>query len=90
LDAVFAGLIQLQAGGLVIGGEPFFNQLAALSIRHAVPAVYQLPEFTAAGGLASYGGSLSEAYRLAGLYSVGFSRASGPPIFRSSKPQKSS
>jgi putative ABC transport system substrate-binding protein len=73
LDTVFASLTQLQAGGLVIGGEPFFNsrvkQLAALSIRYAVPTVYQLPEFAAAGGLASYGSSLSEAYRLAGLYS---------------------
>jgi putative ABC transport system substrate-binding protein len=52
--------------------EPFFNsraeQLAALSIRYAVPTVYQLPEFTAAGGLASYGGSLRDAYWLAGLY----------------------
>jgi putative ABC transport system substrate-binding protein len=73
LDTVFASLTQLRAGGLVIGGEPFFNsrvkQLAALSIRYAVPTVYQLPEFAAAGGLASYGSSLSEAYRLAGLYS---------------------
>jgi putative ABC transport system substrate-binding protein len=72
LDRVFASLTQLRAGGLVIGGEPFFNsrvkQLAALSIRYAVPTVYQLPEFTAAGGLASYGGSLPDAYRLAGLY----------------------
>jgi putative ABC transport system substrate-binding protein len=63
----------MQAGGLVIGGEPFFNsrvkQLAALSFRYAVPTVYQLPEFTVAGGLASYGGSLLDAYRLAGLYS---------------------
>jgi putative ABC transport system substrate-binding protein len=73
LDTAFASLTQLQAGGLVIGGEPFFNsrvkQLAALSIRHAVPTVYQLPEFTAAGALASYGGSLTDAFRLAGLYS---------------------
>jgi ABC-type uncharacterized transport system substrate-binding protein len=57
----------------VIGGEPFFNtrvkQLAALSIRYAVPTVYQLPEFTAAGGLASYGGDLPDAFRLAGVYS---------------------
>jgi putative ABC transport system substrate-binding protein len=73
LDAVFASLTQLRAGGLVIGGEPFFNsrvkQLAALSIRYAVPTVYQLPEFTAAGGLASYGGNLTDALRVAGLYS---------------------
>jgi len=73
LDTAFASLTQLRSGGLIIGGEPFFNsrvkQLAALSIRHAVPAIYQLPEFTAAGGLASYGGNLRDAYRLAGLYS---------------------
>jgi putative ABC transport system substrate-binding protein len=73
LDAVFASLTQLRAGGLVIGGEPFFNsrvkQLAALSIRYAVPTVYQLAEFTAAGGLASYGGNLTDALRVAGLYS---------------------
>ena len=70
---MFASLTQLRAGGLVIGGEPFFNsrvkQLAALSIRYAVPTVYQLPEFTAAGGLASYGGNLTDALRVAGLYS---------------------
>jgi putative ABC transport system substrate-binding protein len=72
LDTVFASLIQQRAGGLVIGGEDFFNsrvkQLAALSIRYAVPTVYQLPEFTAAGGLASYGGNVPDAVRLAGLY----------------------
>ena len=73
LDMVFASLTQLRAGGVVIGGEPFFNsrikQLAELSIRYAVPTVYQLPEFTAAGGLASYGGNLTDALRVAGLYS---------------------
>jgi putative ABC transport system substrate-binding protein len=72
LDKAFASLTQLQAGGLVIGGEPFFNsrvkQLAALSIRYTVPSVYQLPEFTAAGGLASYGSNILDAYRLAGVY----------------------
>jgi putative ABC transport system substrate-binding protein len=71
-DIVFANLVKLRAGGLVIGGEPFFNsrceQLGALSIRHAVPAIYQLREFAAAGGLMSYGGSLAEAYRQEGVY----------------------
>jgi putative ABC transport system substrate-binding protein len=56
----------------VIGGEPFFNsrseQLGALTSRHAVPAIYQLREFAAAGGLMSYGGSLTDAYRLVGVY----------------------
>jgi putative tryptophan/tyrosine transport system substrate-binding protein len=58
----------------VIGGEPFFNsrteRLGALSIRHAVPAIYQTREFAASGGLASYGGSLMDAYRLLGAYTA--------------------
>jgi putative tryptophan/tyrosine transport system substrate-binding protein len=72
-DTVFANITQLRAGGLVIGGEPFFNsrseQLGELAMRHATPAVYQLRTFAAAGGLASYGASLTDAYRLTGVYS---------------------
>jgi putative ABC transport system substrate-binding protein len=71
-DTVFASLARLRADGLVIGGDPIFNsrsgQLAALSLRHAVPAIYQYREFAAAGGLMSYGGSDTEASRLAGVY----------------------
>jgi putative ABC transport system substrate-binding protein len=71
-DGVFARLIQLRAGGLVIGGDALFNsrieQLAALTVRHAVPAVYQWREFAAAGGLLSYGSEVTDAYRLAGIY----------------------
>ena len=67
-ETVFAVWRELQAGGLVIGGEPFFNsrseQLGALSIRHSVPAIYQLRAFAAAGGLVSYGGSLTDSYRI--------------------------
>ena len=69
---VFAKLRQLRAGGLVIEADPFFisrnDLLADLTVRHAVPAIFQFREFAAAGGLMSYGGSLPEAYRLAGLY----------------------
>jgi putative tryptophan/tyrosine transport system substrate-binding protein len=72
LDPVFASLVQLRAGGLAIGGDAFLNsqseQLAALAIRHAVPAIHQPREFAAAGGLMSYGGSPTESYRLAGVY----------------------
>jgi putative tryptophan/tyrosine transport system substrate-binding protein len=72
LETAFTGLGQLQAGGLVIGGDPFFNsrgaQLGALSIRHAVPAIFQFHAFAAAGGLVSYGGSLSDAYHTCGVY----------------------
>jgi putative ABC transport system substrate-binding protein len=71
-DAVFAKLTQLRAGGLVIGSDPFFTsrseQLAALTIRHAVPAIYAWREFAVAGGLLSYGADITEAYRLAGVY----------------------
>jgi putative tryptophan/tyrosine transport system substrate-binding protein len=71
-DVVFAKLIQLRAGGLVISGDPFFTsrieQLAALALRHAVPAIYQWREFAVAGGLLSYGADVTDAYRLAGNY----------------------
>jgi putative ABC transport system substrate-binding protein len=71
-DAVFAKLIRLRAGGLVIGGDVFFNsrheQLAALALRHAVPSIYQDRTFAAAGGLMSYGGNLTDSFRLAGVY----------------------
>jgi putative ABC transport system substrate-binding protein len=71
-DVVFTKLIQLRAGGLVIGGGPFFNnwteQLGALTVRHAVPTIYQTREFAAAGGLMSYGSDVTESYRLVGNY----------------------
>ena len=71
-DGVFAKLIQLRAGGLVIGGGPFFTsrseQLAALALHHAVPAIFQFREFAVAGGLLSYGADIADAYRLAGIY----------------------
>jgi putative ABC transport system substrate-binding protein len=73
IDAAFATLVQLHAGGLVIGPDNFFNgrseQLAALALRHKIPAIYQYHEFVAAGGVMSYGGSLADAYRLVGAYS---------------------
>jgi putative ABC transport system substrate-binding protein len=71
-DTVFASLVQLKAGALVIGNDAFFlnrsEQLAALTVRHAVPTIFAYREFTAAGGLMSYGGSLTDAYRLTGVY----------------------
>ena len=71
-DAAFASLIRLRAGGLVISSGSVFlrgmEQLAALTVRHAVPATYQYREFAAAGGLASYGPDIAESYRLAGIY----------------------
>ena len=71
-DGAFAKLIQLRADGLVIGLDPLFasrvEQLAALTVRHAVPTIYASREFAAAGGLLSYGSADTDAYRLAGNY----------------------
>jgi len=71
-EAVFATLTQLGAGGLAISGDPFFNTraelLGALSLKHAVPTMYQAREFAAAGGPISYGSSFAELYRLTGVY----------------------
>jgi putative tryptophan/tyrosine transport system substrate-binding protein len=73
-EQIFASLRQLRAGGLVIGPDSFFTgrsrQLAALALRHAVPAIYQHREFVAAGDLVSYGGLTSDAYRLTGVYTA--------------------
>jgi putative ABC transport system substrate-binding protein len=72
IDAAFAGFAQLKAGVLVIGADALFNGksqlLAELSLRYAVPAIYQYNEFANAGGLMSYGGSIKESYRWAGVY----------------------
>ena len=71
-DRIFAKLAELRAGGLVIGGDAFFTsqakQLAALTVQHAVPAIYQWREFAAAGGLMSYGPNVTETHRLVGTY----------------------
>jgi putative tryptophan/tyrosine transport system substrate-binding protein len=72
LDRAFATLVELRAGGLVIGSDGFFisqsHELAALALRHAVPAIFLYREFVAAGGIMSYGASLTEGYRLMGVY----------------------
>jgi putative tryptophan/tyrosine transport system substrate-binding protein len=72
LDMAFETLVQLGAGGVIIGADGFMNsrfeRLAALAIRHAVPAIYQYRGFVEAGGIMSYGGSITDAYRLVGAY----------------------
>ena len=72
IETVFATSSQLRARALVIATDAFFfsrsEQLAALTLRHALPAISQFREFAAAGGLMSYGGSFAETYHRAGVY----------------------
>jgi putative ABC transport system substrate-binding protein len=72
IDLAFTRLLQIRNAALVVASDPFFfarhQQLIALAARHAVPAIYEWRDFAAAGGLMSYGTSLSEAYRQAGSY----------------------
>jgi len=72
IDTAFASLVQLHAGALVVGADPFLSgrreQLVALASRQAVPAIYAWREFAASGGLISYGASLTSGYRQLGIY----------------------
>ena len=71
-NAAFATIIKAGAGALLVGGGPVFlnqrRQLVALAARHALPAAYVSREYPEVGGLMSYGPSLSDAYRRAGVY----------------------
>ncbi len=91
-ETVFARLQELHAGALLIGADAYFTsrseQLAALALRHGMPASYQFREFAAAGGLMSYGGSISEGYRLAGTYVARILKGEKPgdlPVQQSTK-----
>ena len=72
IDAVFATLVHLNTGALVIGPDPFFGgrreQLVGLAAHHAVPTIYFAREFVAAGGLISYGTAVPAVYRQGGTY----------------------
>jgi putative tryptophan/tyrosine transport system substrate-binding protein len=91
-DTVFATLVQLRAGALDITPDVFFTarseQLAALTLRHAVPAIYEYRPFAAAGGLMSYGASQTDNYRLVGIYVGRILKGEKPgdlPVQRSTK-----
>jgi putative ABC transport system substrate-binding protein len=72
IDAAFASLIELPAGALVVSADPFLSsqreRFVELASRHAVPAIYAWREFADAGGLISYGASLTSAFHLLGTY----------------------
>jgi putative tryptophan/tyrosine transport system substrate-binding protein len=72
IDAVFASLPGMRVGALVIGTDPFFTsqseKLGAISLRLAIPAIYQYRTFAEAGGVMSYGGSITDSYHHAGVY----------------------
>ncbi len=72
IDAAFVSLVQARTGALLVSGDAFFNSriehIVGLAARHAIPTMYQVPEFVVAGGLISYGSSLIEEYRQVGLY----------------------
>ncbi len=91
-DTIFAALGQLRANGLVIAPDNFFNarieQLGALTLRHAMPAIYQYHPFVRAGGLISYGSSETEYYHLVGIYTGKILKGEKPgdlPVQRSTK-----
>jgi putative ABC transport system substrate-binding protein len=71
-DAAFAVVAQRRLGALIVESDPFFigvtTRLVTLAARHAVPVIFPRREFTEAGGLLSYGSSLTEAYRQVGIY----------------------
>jgi putative ABC transport system substrate-binding protein len=91
-DTIFASLAQRVAGALVILDDPFitarYEQLAALTLRHAVPMIAYAREFVVAGGLMSYGVNIPDTYRLAGIYAGRILRGEKPadlPVQQSTK-----
>jgi putative ABC transport system substrate-binding protein len=92
IDAAFATLASLKAGALVIAPDGYLNsrseQLAALALRHAVPTIYSYREFAAAGGLMTYGGSLTDSHRQVGVYAGRILKGEKPsdlPVQQSAK-----
>ncbi len=72
IEAAFVALGRARPIALLVASDPFFNsqreQIVALAARHSIPAIYEWREFVEAGGLMSYGTSLTDVYRQAGVY----------------------
>jgi ABC-type uncharacterized transport system substrate-binding protein len=94
MKGAFATLVEQKAGALLVSGDGLFvgrnqvEQLVALAARHAVPAIYQYREQALAGGLASYGASLAEAYHQVGVYTGRILKGAAPsdlPVTQSTK-----
>jgi putative tryptophan/tyrosine transport system substrate-binding protein len=92
IDAAFTTLVQIQAGALILGADPFFgqrrDQLVALAARHAVPAIADWRGFAAAGGLISYGTSFTDSVRQVGMYAGKILKGTKPADLPVQQPTK--
>jgi putative tryptophan/tyrosine transport system substrate-binding protein len=92
VGGAFTTLVQKRVGVLVIAPDAFFDSLAEklgeLALRHLVPTIFEFRQFAAAGGLASYSGSITDSYRLAGVYTgriLKGEKPAGLPVQESTK-----